>query len=162
MTLSPTTSTPKAPVELSVDETQERFGSGPMRTISNSYDRERSTNGHKGLIVWQRGIQMVDAVYDLTAEFPKTELFRLSDQMLRAAISVPSNVSEGYGRKTTGEFKQFLCIARGSNCELETQLVIAKNRGFGSASARAKAESLCADVSRLLRAYLKSIEDRKA
>lgn len=160
MTLSPTAGTPRVSVELS--ETQKPFGPGRRRTISGSYDRERSTNGHKGIIVWQRGIQMVDAVYDLTAEFPRTELFRLSDQMLRAAISVPSNISEGYGRKTTGEFKQFLCIARGSNCELETQLVIAKNRGFGSVSARAKAENLCADVSRLLRAYLKSIEGRKA
>lgn len=120
------------------------------------YDRF-STGGYKGLIVWQRAIEMVDAVYDLTREFPTTEQFALSDQMRRAAISVPSNIAEGYGRSTSGEFKQFLGVARGSNCELETQIIIAKRRALGAPEAISKAESLNCEVGRMLNAYMKAV-----
>jgi len=76
--------------------------------VSDNDHQDRTNRGFKDLFAWQRAMQMVRAVYELTAQFPIAERFGLSGQMRRAAISVPSNIAEGYGRVTTGEFKQFL------------------------------------------------------
>lgn len=113
----------------------------------------------KDLIAWQRAVEMTLAVYKLTAAFPTSERFGLTDQLRRAAVSVPSNIAEGYGRLTRGEYLQFLGHARGSACEVETQLVIAASLGFGSAQNRAAAEKLCTDVSRLLGALIRSLRN---
>ena len=80
----------------------------------------------RDLQVWQRAIQMSVAIYRLTQGFPREELYGLSSQIRRAAVSVPSNIAEGHGRLGTGEYRQFLGIARGSNFELQTQLEIAR------------------------------------
>jgi four helix bundle protein len=73
---------------------------------------------------------MTTLVYAVTAEFSKSEIFGLSSQMRRAAVSIPSNIAEGSARGTKKDFKQFVSIARGSNCELQTQLLIAARLGF--------------------------------
>ncbi len=111
----------------------------------------------KNLVVWQKSIDLTAAIYELTANFPGAEQFGLTNQMRRAAVSVPSNISEGYGRSTKGEYHLFLGHARGSCSELETQLVIAKRLGFGEARRLDAAERLCDDVGRLLCALMKSI-----
>ena len=80
----------------------------------------------KDLVVWQRAVQLSTEVYHLTDSFPPSERFGLSNQMRRASVSIASNVAEGYGRSTRGEYVQFLGHARGSNCELQTQFTIAK------------------------------------
>lgn len=126
---------------------------------SNHNDKLKS-KGFKGLVVWQQAVQMAVAIYALTATFPESERFNLSSQQRRAAVSVASNIAEGYGRASTGEFRQFLGHARGSNAELETQLIIAKALGFGTPDTIAKAEALIASVSRLLRAYMNSLGRR--
>jgi len=69
----------------------------------------------RDLIVWQRSVQLTVAIYRLTQNFPREEMYGLSSQMRRSAVSVPSNIAEGQGRLSTGEFRQFLGIARGSN-----------------------------------------------
>ena len=84
----------------------------------------------KELDVWKKGIDIVDAIYDLTERFPKKELYGLSGQMQRAAVSVPSNIAEGFRRAHTKEYMQFLHVALGSCAELETQLVIAYRRRY--------------------------------
>lgn len=111
----------------------------------------------RDVVAWQRAIQMTAAIYTLTAGFPSSEKFGLTNQLRRAAVSVASNIAEGYGRSTRGEYLQFLGHARGSNCEVETQLVIAASLGFGVAPQMRKAEQLCADVSRLLGALIKGL-----
>jgi four helix bundle protein len=88
----------------------------------------------KDLIAWQRSIQLSVAIYKLTAGFPKEETYGLSSQMRRAAVSVASNIAEGYARSSTGEYKQFLGMARGSNSEVQTQLIIAREPGYGSSA----------------------------
>ena len=98
----------------------------------------------------------------MTREFSRIERFALSDQMRRAAVSVPSNIAEGYGRNITGEFKQFRSVARGSHCELETLIFIAKRLRFGTPDALAQAESLNRQVGRLLHACMKSVERKRA
>jgi four helix bundle protein len=108
----------------------------------------------KDLIVWQRAIQLSTEIYRLTASFPSSERFGLVNQMRRASVSIASNIAEGYGRSTRGEYLQFLGHARGSNCELQTQLIIAEAVGFAAKKACEQAERFSADVSRMLIAVM--------
>jgi four helix bundle protein len=85
---------------------------------------------YKQLDVWNKSVNLVTDVYRITERLPNKELFTLSDQMKRSAISIPSNIAEGSGRNTTKEFIQFLHIASGSAAELETQLIIGNNIGY--------------------------------
>jgi four helix bundle protein len=86
--------------------------------------------GHKDLEVWKKSLNFVTTVYKLTQQFPKEEIYGLTNQMRRAAVSVPSNIAEGAARASGKEFAQFLHIALGSLSELETQLLIAGNLGY--------------------------------
>jgi four helix bundle protein len=85
---------------------------------------------YRELIIWQKSIQVVTNVYKLTRNFPKEELFGLTSQMRRCAISIPSNIAEGFGRNSQGDFKRFLNIALGSTYELQTQIEISLNLEF--------------------------------
>jgi four helix bundle protein len=111
----------------------------------------------RNLVVWQRSIELTIAVYQLTASFPDSERFGLTNQLRRAAVSVASNIAEGYGRSTKGEYLQFLGHARGSNSEVETQIVISKALGFGSNPLLQSTEELCSEVGRMLNAAMKSL-----
>ncbi len=83
-----------------------------------------SLTNYKELIVWQKSMSLVTEIYQLVKFLPKEETYALSDQMRRAAVSIPSNIAEGQARNSTREFVNFLSIARGSKAELETQLMI--------------------------------------
>ncbi|MGD0735654.1 MAG: four helix bundle protein [Terracidiphilus sp.] len=109
------------------------------------------------IVVWQRAVQMAVAVYKLTSSFPDSERFGLTNQLRRASVSVASNIAEGYGRMSKGEYPQFLGHARGSNFEVATQLVIAGELGFGPEEERAKAHGLCDEVGKMLVAMLKQL-----
>src|SRR5512141_1943536 len=85
---------------------------------------------YRDLIAWQKAIALVTEIYRSTHHFPDHERFGLTSQLRRVAVSVPSNVAEGQGRQSTGEFKQFLGHARGSLLEVETQVFIAENLGY--------------------------------
>ena len=85
-------------------------------------------SGYKDLIVWQKSMGLVKLVYKLTDQLPKQEQFVLISQMIRCAISIPSNIAEGWSRNRKLEFIRFLEIAYSSSCELETQLLICKDR----------------------------------
>ncbi len=85
---------------------------------------------YKNLKVWQKGMELVKNVYKSSRKFPKEELYRLTSQMRRSAISIPSNIAEGSGRGTDKDFNRFLDIALGSSFELETQIIIANDLGF--------------------------------
>jgi four helix bundle protein len=112
---------------------------------------------YRELKVWQRAIELSVAIYKLTTEFPREELYGLSSQLRRAAVSVASNIAEGYGRGSKGEFRQFVGVARGSVLELQTQLVIAKELGFGKTSERQTAEFLAEETGKMLWALQKKI-----
>lgn len=84
----------------------------------------------KQLKIWQKGIEIVKDIYTLTKQFPKEELYGIPSQMRRSAISMPSNIAEGFKRYHSKEYSQFLHIVLGSAAELETQLIIAKELGF--------------------------------
>jgi len=87
---------------------------------------------YRDLKVWQRAIEMTLAIYRVTTNFPKEELFGLTGQIRRAGVSVASNIAEGYGRGSKGEYKKFLAMARGSNLEVQTQLFLATKLGYGN------------------------------
>lgn len=114
----------------------------------------------RNLTVWQRAVAMSLEVYKLTSAFPDSERFGLTNQLRRAAVSVDSNIAEGYGRSTKGEYVQFLGHARGSNSEVETQLVIAKALGFGLKQMLNRTEESCNEVGRMLNALMKSLRSK--
>jgi len=82
------------------------------------------------LLVWQKALDLVDVIYQATRMFPKEEIYGLTNQIRRAAVSVPSNIAEGYARQSKAELRNFLSIARGSLAEVETQLIIANRQGY--------------------------------
>lgn len=87
---------------------------------------------YRELVAWQKAIELVAIIYSLTKAFPHQEQYRLVDQLTRAAVSIPSNIAEGFGRATPKDFARFLAQARGSLYEVETQLIIAQKLGFVS------------------------------
>ena len=108
----------------------------------------------KDLTVWQRSMQLTVAIYQLTQAFPREEIYGLTSQIRRSAVSLPSNIAEGHGRLNTAEFRQFLGIARGSNCELQTQLELARSLGFGNPKLIDKAEGLSNEVGKMIYSIL--------
>jgi len=101
-----------------------------MREWVNELMGEREMLTHKDLDVWKLGIELVEEIYKITSKFPKNEIYGLISQMRRAAVSIPSNISEGAARDSTKEFIQFLYVALGSLSELETQVIIAKKLSY--------------------------------
>jgi four helix bundle protein len=95
--------------------------------------RQMKANRYQDLVAWQKAIVFVQRIYAVTASLPEEEIFGLKSQMRRCAVSIPSNIAEGQGRATRGEFQQFLGHARGSLYELETQIVIAIDLDYVSA-----------------------------
>ena len=117
------------------------------------------TQSFRDLLVWQRSMQLSVSIYRLTKEFPREEVYGLTSQIRRAAVSVPSNIAEGQRRLTGGEFRQFLGIARGSNFELQTQLEIARALEFGNSELIDKAESLSHEVGKMTYGLLESVRE---
>lgn len=112
---------------------------------------------YRELIVWQRSMDLVVEVYRRTDGFPKSEAFGLTNQMRRAAVSVPSNIAEGQGRSTAKDFAHFLHIARGSLHELETQACIAHRLGYLPDDAAADIAGRTAEVARILNGLIRSL-----
>ena len=105
---------------------------------------------YKDLIVWKKAMELVIKIYHLTRGFPKDELFGLTSQMRRAAISIPSNIVEGKMRFSDKEFRRFLLIVYASASELETQLEISKQLEFGDLSKYPDIENLLIEVLKIL------------
>jgi len=112
---------------------------------------------YQELIVWQKAMDLVIAVYQQTREFPREELYGLTNQLRRASVSIPSNIAEGQGRNTTGDFRQFLSIAYGSLQEVETQLLIAGRLHNLNAEQLDPLLAQCAEVGRLINGLSRSL-----
>ncbi len=117
---------------------------------------------YQELVVWQRAMDLVQEVYELSKQFPREELYALTSQIRRAAVSVPSNIAEGQGRRTTSDFLRHLSIAYGSLREVETQVMIAQRLKYVT---DAKVEFLMdrtGEVGRLLNGLMSALEKRVA
>ncbi|HEX9545422.1 MAG TPA: four helix bundle protein [Pyrinomonadaceae bacterium] len=112
---------------------------------------------HRDLIVWQKSMDLVTAVYKLTDDFPKSELYGLTSQIRRCAASIPANIAEGQGRRLAGEFLQFLGNARGSLLELDTHLEIAVRLGMLNKESHSTLMEQLMEVRKLLNGLMRSI-----
>lgn len=112
---------------------------------------------YKDLIVWQKAFILAKEIYRLTNLFPKTETYGLISQMRRCAISIPSNIAEGFARKYRKEYTQFISISFGSGAELETQLLLSKELKLASAEEFYKAERLLIEVMKMLNVMLQKL-----
>ncbi|MCB2149576.1 MAG: four helix bundle protein [Deltaproteobacteria bacterium] len=115
---------------------------------------------YKELKVWQKSYTLCLDVYRITRIFPKEEIYGITSQLRRSAVSIPSNIAEGYGRKTTADYIRFLYIAYGSLCELETQVMLTGDLNYLD---DVKLEGLKANISeaeRMLKALISSLENK--
>lgn len=115
-------------------------------------------NSYKDLIVWQKSIDLVIEVYALTGKFPKHELYGLTSQMRRAAVSIPSNIAEGRSRGTRKDFVNFLRTSLASGVELETQIIIVKRLQYSKEADYAKVDALLSESCRMLHAMINKLE----
>jgi four helix bundle protein len=113
---------------------------------------------YKDLIVWQKAKFLALEIYRLTSQFPSSEMYGLTSQMRRCAVSIPSNIAEGSRRSSRKDFRQFVIIAYGSGSELETQLGIAKDLSMGNASDYTSIEKLMDEVMRMLNALQSKLQ----
>jgi four helix bundle protein len=102
------------------------------------------------LEVWKKSIDLTALIYEATTDFPRHEVYGITSQMRRAAVSIASNIAEGSARGTRKDFKQFVKQAEGSNCELQTQLIIAKRLKFGDQAKLSEAEALSIEIGKML------------
>lgn len=117
-----------------------------------------SIESYRDLIVWQKSIQLVKAVYELTEKFPKSEQSNLISQMRRCSVSIPSNIAEGKCRSTRKDFRNFLFNAYGSGAELETQVEIAKQLPFGLNLKYEQVDQMLSEVMKMLNVFIKKLE----
>ena len=116
---------------------------------------------YRDLIVWQKSMQLVTAIYQATEEFPKGEQFGLTAQVRRAAVSIPSNIAEGFGRQLTGDFGRFLTVARGSLYELQTQMEIAMNLRYLTEEVVGKLSTQASEIERMLNKLISTVRNPK-
>jgi four helix bundle protein len=119
------------------------------------------TRHFRDLIVWQRAMKLASVVYAATKAFPKEEMFGLTSQIRRAAVSVPSNIAEGHGRLTDNGFAVFLGQARGSLFEVETQIELASTLGYIKAIEAEKVIAECEELAKMLNGLLKTLKEKE-
>jgi four helix bundle protein len=112
---------------------------------------------YQELKVWQAGIRLVVVTYALTKRFPKSEVYGLTSQMQRAAVSIPANIAEGYGRIHRGDYLRYLSVANGSLKELETEILIAREMGYVPASQAGEVSRLTDELGRMLGALTRRL-----
>jgi len=115
---------------------------------------------YKELKVWQKAYDLCLLIYKMTNSFPPDERYGLTAQARRSAVSVPSNIAEGYGRKTTADYVRMLYIAYGSLCELETQIMISGDLGYLTDNSANNLRSHISEVERMLKALIKSLGEK--
>jgi four helix bundle protein len=116
----------------------------------------------RDLVGWERAMQLTVAIYRLMQDFPREEIYGLTSQIRRSAVSLPSNIAEGHGRLNKGEYRQFLGVARASNYELQTQIEIARAVGMGNPKLLNDAEGLSHEVGKMLYAILDTTKKQVA
>ena len=115
---------------------------------------------YKDLKVWQKSYELCLEIYTITAKFPREEIYGLTSQIRRSIVSIPSNIAEGYGRKTTLDYIRMLYISYGSVCELETQILLAGDLDLVEKCEMGILKKDIAEIERMLKALIKSLENR--
>jgi four helix bundle protein len=113
-------------------------------------ENARMVKSFRDLVVWRKSMRLCLQIYQLTRQFPREETYGLASQMRRAGVSAPSNIAEGFGRRSAADYRAFLAMARGSILEIETQLEIARELKYSDPKLLARASELAEEVSRML------------
>lgn len=121
-----------------------------------------ATRTYRDILVWQRAMDLVEAAYKMSDRFPEEERFGLTSQLRRAAVSVPANIAEGYGRTHRGDYLHHLSIARGSLAELETHVAIAVRLGFAKREDALLVWEIAQDVGKMLRSMVQTMQQADA
>jgi four helix bundle protein len=116
---------------------------------------------YRDLLVWQKSMALVTEIYRLSKAFPKDEAYGLASQMRRCAVSIPSNMAEGYGRNSTGDYIRFLYIATGSLYELQTQIEIALNLQYMNKTDFDKLYESSREIERMLNSLTRKLNDKQ-
>jgi four helix bundle protein len=124
--------------------------------------QRRGVNGYRDLLVWGRAMELVVGAYRLTDSFPEEERYGLTQQLRRAAVSVPSNIAEGHGRDHLGDYLRHLSIANGSLMELETQVLIAGRRGYLQKEEEGRVLNLAGEVGKMLSGLTQALKKRSS
>ena len=122
---------------------------------------EKPVRSYRDLIAWQKAMDLVTEIYQTSRNFPREELFALTSQLRRAAVSVPSNIAEAQGRSSRKEFRYFLGNAKGSLSEVETQVLIARNLGYIGDEGLNDPLNFSAEVGRILNGLMASLRNKK-
>ena len=117
-----------------------------------------TVRNYRELIVWQKAMDLVELVYQATKQFPTEELYGLTSQVRRSAVSIPSNIAEGQARKSTAEFLNFLSIANGSRAEMETQILLAQRLKYVTNDTAQQILNLSEEANRLLNGLMNSLK----
>jgi len=117
---------------------------------------------YRDLLVWQKALELVIYVYRFSAQFPRDELFGLTSQLRRAAVSVPSNIAEGYGRGSRNEYLHFLSIAQGSLKELETQTILADRLNYCTFAQASKVSERSKEVGKMSGGLIRSLRPKSS
>lgn len=119
---------------------------------------KQAIQSYRDLEVWQRGVQLVELVYALTDLFPQQEQYELTSQLRRAAVSVPSNIAEGWGYSSSAQYVHFLERARSSLLEIETQVILAERLGYISESKKDHLLTKTTAESKMLLSLMRSLQ----
>lgn len=123
--------------------------------MTDHTERQARIRDYKDLEVWQRAIALSKPIYDLTAQFPRSELFGLTTQIRKATISISANIAEGWGRGTRQDYCRFVRMARGSAAEVESELLVAQVLGFAESD---QLSGALAEIRRMLQGLVRSLE----
>jgi four helix bundle protein len=115
---------------------------------------------YRDLVVWQRAMELVERVYAASQKWPMAEIYGLKSQVRRAAVSVPSNIAEGHGRSSRGDYRHHIGIAHGSLMEVETQIILAQRLGYITAADAAGLTAATAEIGRMLNGLAKALSPR--
>ena len=133
---------------------------GSMTARHSPPATNHSIKSYRDLIVWQKAMDLVEMVYQVTKGFPKEEHYGLTNQLRRAAVSVPSNIAEGQARNSTAEFRNFLSIARGSLAEVETQLLIAERLKYIDSEKLGEILNIQTEINKMTNALMNKLAPR--
>ena len=128
--------------------------SSASRRMTELGDATIMPNNYQDLLVWRKSMDFVEEIYRLTRSLPREEIYGLTTQLRRAAVSIPSNIAEGHGRSSDRDFAAFLSYAKGSACESATQLLLCVRLGYLQQAQVEKALGLCTEIQNILTSFI--------
>jgi four helix bundle protein len=129
-----------------------------FKIISIIIEKMSSINSYRDLLIWQKSMNLVTEIYKATSAFPREEIYGITSQIRRSSVSIPSNIAEGYGRNSTGDYKRFLHISLGSLYELQTQIEISNRLSYIDVDSYTKLGSASNELERMMNSLISKIK----